>query len=497
MKSVSVMGEDVKTMPGSNVSRRRFRWERVIAIALLCAAAAGATGIFRQRSGNAPESEESLAQAVASKPVLVGVRRLSDIEAPRQWIPFRGTVDPRRESTLAFRRSGRIQTVAVEVGDFIDEGEILARLDTSDLDVNAAIADAELAVATALDAEAKAGPRAQTIAAAKARVRQLSATLQAAELRERRLAKLHEQGATSLEAYQNEQQLVAQLEASVKEAEQVLEELEAGTRREQVASAKARMEAAKASRAMIDVQREDSLIRAPYRCYVSERLVDEGAIVGPNQPIVTVIEEPPLEASFGLPSDFADEIQVGQVVMVTVDTSASPVDFSGASEPYDRTHLKTAHVVRLQPRVDDTTRLREVVVEFPAESTVQVGRPITLWLDDASVSRPSGGQLDRNSYWVPSDCVVRGVRGLWGVFAAETSESDGSRTVVKLRDVKIIGVVGEMTHIETTLPPDAFIVTSGSHRVGPGVEIETRIESALRGAQRTDAAADPSVEATP
>ena len=466
-------------------ARKRFRWARFASLGLIGAAVAFAASSITSES-TADSAASSIAndlEPVHFKPVRVGVQRLTEIEAPQQWLPFRGTVDPRRESTLAFRRSGRIEVINVDVGAVVERGTVLAKLDTSDLRVQSQIADAELAVAQAMSDEAEAGPRQQTIAAAQARVTQLSATLKAAEFREQRQKKLFEQRATSLEKFQNEQQLVRQLQASVKEAEEALAELEAGTRSEQIKSAEASVSSAKASRAMIDVQQSDSMIIAPYKSVVSARLADEGSIVGPDQPILTVLEEPPLEASFGLPSQLADTLYVGKELIISVGHSDSPQPELLASTNADTTastsgtYVGPAKVVRLSPRVDNATRMRNVVLEFPAKSTALIGRPAMLWLDARlAVDNSAGKQM-----WVPSGCVVRGVRGLWGVYTAEKVNNESSNrsgdTIVVLHDVKILETAGAMSRVATALPDDALVITRGTHRVGPGVAVDFCIAS--------------------
>lgn len=514
---------DTSTPPISNRSTNanpasQFRWVRLIAFALLVTAIAyAATSSMTASSPETPANEKTspkpastaLAQSPSeqvTKPVRVGVRRLGDIASPTQWLPFRGAVDPRRESTLAFRRSGRIEKIYVEAGDWVDPGTVLARLDISDLMVEADVADAELAVAKAASDEAEAGPRAQTIAAAQARVDQMAAMLKAAQLRESRLQKLTEQGASSLEPYQNEQQLVRQLTASVKEATQTLDELKAGTRSEQIASAVAQLAAAKASRAMIEVKKSDSLITAPYRCVVSDRLADEGSIVGPNQPIVTVIEEPPLEASFGLPSAWADRIEVGDHVALSVGLSDPPHEQPSASEPAEShtselaqpdsstsTYEGSATVVRLQPRVDRSTRTRKVVVEFPAKTTALVGRPATLWLSTKLANDSALANAKRNSYWLPSDSIVRGVRGLWGVYVVDTDDLPDDAATIRLHDVKVLETAGDMTRVATALPSTTLVVTSGSQRVGPGVAVDPSVDTNRIDTNRIDDSADADV----
>ncbi|HVK36238.1 MAG TPA: biotin/lipoyl-binding protein [Microlunatus sp.] len=56
-----------------------------------------------------------------------------------------GTLDPARESALSFRSSGDVTTVSVEVGDTVGKGDVLARIDDTELEIDVEAARAELA----------------------------------------------------------------------------------------------------------------------------------------------------------------------------------------------------------------------------------------------------------------------------------------------------------------------------------------------------------------
>lgn len=58
-----------------------------------------------------------------------------------------GTILPERQTTLAFKNPGRVAQVLVEEGQIVSEGQLLARLETADLEY--AVSQAELALAAA------------------------------------------------------------------------------------------------------------------------------------------------------------------------------------------------------------------------------------------------------------------------------------------------------------------------------------------------------------
>ncbi|MEM9704093.1 MAG: hypothetical protein AAF907_16760, partial [Planctomycetota bacterium] len=337
---------------------------------------------------------------------------------------------------------------------------------------------AEWATATAALNEALAGPREQTVRAARAELAAAAARLKAETLRVDRDRRLFERGATTRQALDDQEQLVEQLAAEAEAAGERLSELEAGTRPERVDAARARVAAAEALLAQLAVRRTDSEVRAPYECVIVDRLADEGAIAGPSSFVLEVQEVPPMEASFGLPPGLADALEEETGVVI----AAGEADQSAPPSPGEETagpgsYRGAAVVVRRVPAVDPATRTREVVVRFPAEDPSLAGRTATIWVDPGRQSTGEG------RYWVPTDSLVRGPRGLWGLYVAAPIEEEGisgnaeEDAAVRLHDAKVIETAGELTLVETALPRSARLIVGGTHKIGPGV----RVRPALSG----------------
>jgi HlyD family secretion protein len=240
---------------------------------------------------------------------------------------------------------------------------------------------------------------------------------------------------------------------------------------------------AKAARRVIDVQQRDSRIVAPFNCIISNRLLDEGTIATPNQPIVTIIEQPPLEAVFGVPAAAASSLAIGETVLISVGKDVDAVgEMPTLSEVRSQTRGLSATVVRMQPNIDPVTRTREVIVRFETDELSLVGQPATLWLPWLKL-QTDGLSMNKTSFefWVPSDALIRSVRGLWAVYAISEHEqfqgrefpTKGDEVVgsVRLYDAKILQTAGPMTKVSANLTDAAFIITEGTHRVGPGVEV--------------------------
>ncbi len=99
---------------------------------------------------------------------------LPAVKVSNKIIP-EGKVVPARSAALGFQSAGVIAQVPVAVGERVDSGKLLARLDTQQLELKLAQADADLAVAQAKLNQAKRGPTAEQLAAAQQAVKSAQA----------------------------------------------------------------------------------------------------------------------------------------------------------------------------------------------------------------------------------------------------------------------------------------------------------------------------------
>jgi HlyD family secretion protein len=92
-----------------------------------------------------------------------------------------GVVEPRARINLTFESPGRVAQVLVDIEDPAEEGDVLARLDSAQLELQVQQAQAALDSARARLAQLEAGPRPEEIAAAEANLRAAQAQVTAAD----------------------------------------------------------------------------------------------------------------------------------------------------------------------------------------------------------------------------------------------------------------------------------------------------------------------------
>src|SRR5882672_10557045 len=89
----------------------------------------------------------------SERPVKVQRVAFADADTKREFV---GVVRARHETDLGFRVAGKIVTRIVNVGDRVEAGDVVARLDPEDLKLQVQSAEAELSAATSNLAQAAA-----------------------------------------------------------------------------------------------------------------------------------------------------------------------------------------------------------------------------------------------------------------------------------------------------------------------------------------------------
>lgn len=245
---------------------KRRIWERslrgLLALTFLGVLAGGTALLYLRASANAVDVVER------PLPVSVTIARASEgYEVTERFI---GTLEPARESSLAFERGGLISTVRVEEGAAVAKGDIVAVLDTSLLEAQR---------------DELAGQQAQ-----------IEANLNLSRLTEKRQRILKDKGHVSA---------------------QRLDEARFAT-----AAILGQLKAIKASVSAIDINIAKSSIKAPFGGTIAARYRDEGAVVDAGVPIVELLETGRPQARIGLSTRAATELTVGDAVNLTINGAA-------------------------------------------------------------------------------------------------------------------------------------------------------------------------------
>ena len=336
------------------------------AIGLLAAGLLGTGAVtytLHQRQATAPDVA-TMTVPVQSQPL-------------RVRITASGTVQPIQTVNLSPKSAGIVAELLVEQGDRVSQGQIVARMENSDIEAQLTQARARVAQAEARLAGLRAGSRPQEIAQAEARVRQAEAQisetqarLELAQQRLERNQRLADEGAISRDELdefvsnvENIRATVARNQASLQEARRSLDLEQSGSRVEDIAEAEAQLQEAQGNLQGIEVKQQDTLIRAPFSGIITQKFATEGAFVTPttsaseatsatSTAIVAVAEG--LEVLAEVPEVDVRQLRVGQSVEVVADAYSDQV-FQGKVRLIAPEAVVKQNVTSFQVRIELTS----------------------------------------------------------------------------------------------------------------------------------------------
>ena len=295
-----------------------------------------------------------------------------------------GNVDIRQVS-LAFEGSGRIKALNVQEGDRVQEGQVLAVLDTQALEIQAKQAQAQLVVQQQAVDEQDAGTRPEEIAQAKAQVVSVQAQLdKATKDLQRYQALFNSTGgkAISKQEIDGAQSNVNTAIASVKERQANLVLLEKGARKEDRTAAKAQVDVTKANLDLMQYKIAQSQLRSPVNALVRARLQEVGDMTTAQKTVYTLaLTNPKWVRVYANEADLS-EIKIGSTAQVIRD--------SKPSQPIQGTIGYISSVAEFTPKTVQTEDIRTTLV-YEVRVYVQdlndqlkMGQPVTVKMAKAS-----------------------------------------------------------------------------------------------------------------
>lgn len=295
-----------------------------------------------------------------------------------------GNVDIRQVS-LAFEGSGRIKALNVQEGDRVQEGQVLAVLDTQALEIQAKQAQAQLVVQQQAVDEQDAGTRPEEVAQAKAQVVSVQAQLdKATKDLQRYQALFNSTGgkAISKQEIDGAQSNVNTAIASVKERQANLVLLEKGARKEDRTAAKAQVDVTKANLDLMQYKIAQSQLRSPVNAVVRARLQEVGDMTTAQKTVYTLaLTNPKWVRVYANEADLS-EIKIGSTAQVIRD--------SKPSQPIQGTIGYISSVAEFTPKTVQTEDIRTTLV-YEVRVYVQdlndqlkMGQPVTVKMAKAS-----------------------------------------------------------------------------------------------------------------
>ncbi|MDI3465774.1 MAG: HlyD family secretion protein [Nitrospira sp.] len=338
------VGKPAAVAPGRGNLRARVRVILVLGAVILAAVG------FYVRSQPAPES---------------GVLRVS------------GNVEM-TDAEVSFKIAGRVAERLLSEGETVKTGQVVARLDTSELAQEVALRKAEVQAAEAALAELETGSRPEEIAQAEAVVRRSQADVIRARADLNRLERLYEQDNVSVQDYDAAKTVVAVAEAKLREAQEQLRLVRKGPRVEKIERSRAQLQQAKAALALAETRLSYAMLTSPLTGLVLSHNIEPGEFVAAGTPIVTVGDLEHVWLRAYVNETDLGRVKVGQTATVTTDTFpdkayegrvsfiASQAEFTPKSVQTEKERVKL--VYRLKITIDNPHM--ELKAGMPADAKI-------------------------------------------------------------------------------------------------------------------------------
>lgn len=354
----------------------------VFLLALAVVAGLLAVFVLGQRSEEGP-----FVPTATPDPLAVDVMQASMSTTLRLEERFTGLVTPRRTSQLGPQTGGRIMRLYADVGDRVETGRLLASLDTRAL-------EAQLAAAQASIVEAEA---AYTLA---------------------------------LSTVQRQQTLLEKGHVSQQRVDEAIAQSD---------SANARIAAAEAQAATVQVEIDLARIVAPYSGIIISRMADEGAIAAPGQAVFELVENGHLEARIGLPSTVVGDLIVGERYTLSSDVG----------EVMGRLRATTG-VIEVGQRSVTT------IFDIEDAKSVSSGAVVKLNLER---------DVQERGLWLPVSALAEAERGLWSLYIVRNIDSEfrAQKSVVE-----IVHSEGDRAYVRGGITDGDLIILDGLQRITPG-----------------------------
>jgi HlyD family secretion protein len=293
---------------------------------------------------------------------------------------LRGNVDI-REVSLAFNAAERISALSAQEGDLVHAGQVLAELDTSRLrqavDRAAGRVEAQRQVVLRLER----GSRPEEVRKARAEVVAAEVAARNAERTWTRQKALNEKGLAPDDAVDNTRAALEEAEARLDATREALNLFLAGPRAEDIASARATLDALEADLALARRNLEEAQLKAPADGIIRNRLAEPGDMASPQTPVFSLALTEPLWVRAYVPGPELGRIWPGMRAQVHTDSfpDQSYAGWVGFISPTAEFTPKTVETERV--RTDLVYQVRVYVCDPRGELRLGMPAQVSLALD--------------------------------------------------------------------------------------------------------------------
>ena len=314
-------------------------------------------------------------------------------EAPDDSIRVSGYVEA-TEVQMSSEVGGRVIELRVAEGDRVNAGDVIARIDTRDTELQIQRLRADRAAADAQLRLLRAGSRVQDIRQAEAQVRAaeadvttVEAEMKSAQIELDRFEALLQANAGSRKQRDDAQARVdvarerrRSAAERVDAAREAVGRLQSGARPEEIDAARARVASVDAQIASLQKGVADATVIAPLAGVVTQKLIDAGELIARGTPIAVVTDLDHAWANLFVPEPMIPRIALGQAATVVTDAGGAglpgKVTFISPRAEFTPRNVQTAEersklVYRIKVAVDNRAGTLKQGMPVDAELRVE------------------------------------------------------------------------------------------------------------------------------
>jgi HlyD family secretion protein len=293
-------------------------------------------------------------------------------------IKLYGNVDI-REAQLSFNSSEHIKELFVQEGDHVIKGQLLAKLHTEVLEAQLLQAQAQLLTYQKMLAKLDAGSRIEEINKARAEYNAVSSRTKSAIDSYERLKPLITKKLISPDELEKAQSLAESAKADKEAVRQGLILLEAGSRIEDIAIAKAVISGSEASVQLAKQLLDDANLYAPDNGIIRNRILEPGDMAFPQTPVMTLAFINPVWVRAYLPEPALGKITLGRPAKIFTDSFPNKgyIGWVGYISPTAEFTPKVVQTEELRTRLVYSVK----IFACNPQDELRLGMPVTVEID--------------------------------------------------------------------------------------------------------------------
>ena len=406
--------------------RRPASRRRLVALFLLLAVVVIAAIGFGLRPRLARDKAlAAAAEAEEERPPVVNVALVRRSPAKLE-LELPGDLQGYLESPIFARADGYIRRRLVDYGDRVRAGQLLAEIETPELDQQLGQARANLAQSQA------------ALRQSEAALVQSNANLKLAEVTLARWKHLTDRG------------VVSKQEGDTKQADFEVRQAEVASAQANINAAQKTVEANEANLRRLEELKSFSRVTAPYDGVITSRNMDVGTLVnagnsGPNREIFRIAQIDRLRIFVSVPQTYAPLVQNGQHAQLRVQELPGQVF--------------AAVVTRSSNSVDESSRTMLAILETPNPRGILLPGMYT----QVKFSFPG----NRSAFLIPADALMLGREGPHVAIA-------GRDHIVHIKRIHIAHDYGAELEVDSGVAEGEMVIMNPNDQVRENARVETR-----------------------